>query len=142
VDASEDGGITPQLAKGGENMLRIPRSTSGRLAFGAVVGLAVAYLLTTLAAGNTLNTFVLLFEVVLLGLAILITMRRWWAYALAAAVSGLLFLFTLAGAIDRFSDPGDPVAVGIAIFLALALIAIVAGLWSAVQAARRTGTQG
>lgn len=102
----------------------------------ALAGMAIAYPITTLAAGNSFNVFVIVFEAVLLGLALLVGVGRWWSYAVGALVAALLFTVTLSGGMDRLRDPADPVFPGLIAFLAFGLIAGVAGIWSTIQARR------
>jgi len=98
--------------------------------------MAGANLLTNLAIGNEINTFVIVFALVLAGLAALTITRRWWAYALAALISALIFIQTLIGAMDTLTSTSDPAFLGAAAFLILALVATLAGVSSALKARR------
>jgi hypothetical protein len=117
-------------------MFRFPAATPGKLTILALIGMAVTHMVSTLVFGDGLNTFAIVFELVLLGLAVLVTTRKWWSYALAALVSTLLFLATFTGSGDRLADPGDPAFISLVLFLGFALVAVVAGIWSAVQTVR------
>jgi len=119
-------------------MRGIPVTTAGRLTMAALVGMAITHVLTTIAIEGELPVFAIVFEAILLGLAALLTTRRWWAYALGAVVAGLLFLLTLTGSTNRLVDTSDPAFLSVAAFLGLALIAVVAGVWSAVQVRRES----
>lgn len=117
------------------------RSTSiGWVAAGALVGMAATNVLTNLAIGNELNTFLIVFALVLIGIAALTITRQWWAYALAALVAALMFLQTLIGAMDTLTNASDPAFMGGWTFLILALVAAVACAWSALKSRRARTT--
>lgn len=103
---------------------------------GAMVGMAITHILTTLSINGNLTTFAIIFEAVLLGLAALVMVGRWWSYGLVATMAGLLLLATVNGSIDRLTDPGDPAFLNLVVFLTLAVIVVVAGVRSAVRARR------
>jgi Flp pilus assembly protein protease CpaA len=111
-------------------------TTSGWVTAGALVGMAATNLLANLAIGNELNTILIVFALVLVGLAALTITRRWWAYALAALVAALMFLQTLIGATDTLTNTSDPAFLGAVAFLIFALVATVAGASSALKARR------
>ena len=120
-------------------MRGIPTTTWGRLTMVALLGMAVAHLLTTLIVEGELSGLAIMFELVLAGLAALVTTGRWWTYALAAAISGLVFLLTFTGSIERLTDTSDPAFLSVVSFLALALLAVIAGIRSAIKAGRGAG---
>lgn len=117
-------------------MKRSRSTTSGWVTAGALVGMAATNVLTNLAIGNEINTFLVVFALILVGLAALTITRRWWAYAVAAFIAGLMFLQTLRVATDTLTNTSDPAFPGAAAFLILALVAAIAGTSSALKARR------
>ncbi len=117
-------------------MRGFPVTTAGRLTMGAMVGMAITHFLATLALGDGLTTFAIIFEVVMLGLAALVMVGRWWSYAVVASMAGLLFVATVSGSIDRLRDTQDPAFLTLVVFLTLAVVVVVAGIRSAVRARR------
>lgn len=117
-------------------MPAIPSTTSGRLAMAALVGMAIAYLVTNIAVEGKIAPFSIVFVLILLGLAALTALGRWWAYAVAALVAGLMFFLTFTGSFERLTNPTDPAFFGVVLFLAFGGIAVVAGVWAALQTRR------
>ncbi|MDX1435304.1 MAG: hypothetical protein R3335_00740 [Anaerolineales bacterium] len=114
----------------------IPATIAGKLTMAALVALAVTEGVSVFILEGELPPVALIIMLVLLALAALVATGRWWAFALAALLGGLLSLLTLVGGLDRLTNPGDPAFLSALIFLSVALVAAIAGVWSAVEARR------
>lgn len=108
-------------------------TASSKLAMAALVGMAAVELISVLLLEGEHPPIALVIELLLLALAALVASRRWWASALAAGLSALFALFTLAGSMSWLIQPRSPEFISAVLFLGLALVATIAGIRATVQ---------
>jgi uncharacterized membrane protein YhaH (DUF805 family) len=86
---------------------------------------------------SELNTFAVVFTLVLAGLAALASTGRWVALAFVTGISALLTVVAVMGTVDRLGDTGQSGQLAAAIiFSGLVLVAAVAGAMATVHAYR------
>lgn len=108
----------------------------GKLTVVALIGMALAHAWATFAREGGLPVFAVIFELVLIGLAVMALTGGWLWTALAAVLSGAIGVVSAFGATDA-SPPLEGVeVVAVVVFLCLALVAFVSGLAASLQIRR------
>ncbi len=124
------------VERGTEHMSWSTLKGLGKLTVIALMGMALAHVWATIAREGELPVFAVVFESVLIGLAVMAATGRWLWTALAAVLSGVIGLVSTFGASDASPRLEGAEAVAVAVFLSLALVAFVSGLAASLQTRR------
>lgn len=112
---------------------RKPLAALGKLALVALVAMGMVALLSGLILTGELDVFTLTPALIAFILAGLVATGWRWATVVAGVLSGLLLLALLAFTVPTLARPQEPDFISALLFLALALVATVAGIGAAVQ---------
>ena len=108
----------------------------GKLTVAALIGMALAHVWATVAREGEWPPFAIVFELVLVGLAVMALTGRWVPTGLAAVLSGAIGAVSAAGASDASPPLTGDELVAVVFFLAFSLVAFVSGIGASVQMRR------
>jgi len=118
-------------------MNKITLTTSSKLTIAVLVAMAAAELMGVLLLMGEHPPVALVIELVLLVMAGLVFTRRWWATAVAAALTGLLTIASLDGVRTAASKPLSLEFTFAFVFMALAIVATWTGIRATLENYRK-----